>query len=543
MGALLAACGSSSSGGDTANPGGDAAVDGNGGGAGDGGHGSTGDAGGGTDGTTGGGDSSTGGHEGGAGVEGGSTGSDGSATGGDSGASNGDAGGGSEGGACGPCTTPPDACHAKTGTCQSGACVYAFVNGATCDDGNACTAGDTCSNGACAGVPMVCDAPPAALCTSATTLRTYDTTGSCNGGLCVYTQHDVTCGAGGCVNASCSNDPCSGIVCNTPPAPVCADASTLKVYAASGACSTGQCSYTASLVPCAGGCAGNQCKPTGWTTMTSSTSLALYSVWGSSAADVWATGEQGVALHYVGGAWSVQSPPSTGLVWSVHGTAANDVYAIDSNNVVFKFDGTGWSKTSWTLTGVYDQCLFVDAPGSAWIGGQQSSTYAMALFRATSNVTMVAPTTVGTILNSGACSVWATSPTDVWLTGSSLLHYDGTNLTPVTGVGAAAVWASGSTVFAGAGTNVSIRSGGTWTSTNIGTNGSIEGMSGTAPNRVFVAIDQVNGPTAGEVRSYNGTGWTNEAIPSGTAGLQAVWAAPTGEVFAVGYGGAIVRGP
>src|SRR5690242_3945289 len=54
---------------------------------------------------------------------------------------------------CGTCNTPPTACHAKIGSCEGGVCQYAFVEDAPCDDGNACTVGDTCSAGACTGTP------------------------------------------------------------------------------------------------------------------------------------------------------------------------------------------------------------------------------------------------------------------------------------------------------------------------------------------------------------------------------------------------------
>src|SRR5688500_5559326 len=62
---------------------------------------------------------------------------------------------------CGPCNTPPTACHAIAGTCEAGVCHYAFVENASCNDGNACTVADTCAAGACAGTPLVCSAPPA----------------------------------------------------------------------------------------------------------------------------------------------------------------------------------------------------------------------------------------------------------------------------------------------------------------------------------------------------------------------------------------------
>ena len=42
---------------------------------------------------------------------------------------------------------------------------------------------------------------------------------------------------------------------------------------------------------------------------------------------------------------------------------------------------------------------------------------------------------------------------------------------------------------------------------------------------------------------FDGVGITQQPTPANTALLNAIWAAPTGEVFAVGTGGAIIKGP
>jgi hypothetical protein len=55
----------------------------------------------------------------------------------------------------------PDQCH-QAGTCNGdGTCSYANKpNGSTCNDGNACTQTDACQDGSCVGAdPMVCTAP------------------------------------------------------------------------------------------------------------------------------------------------------------------------------------------------------------------------------------------------------------------------------------------------------------------------------------------------------------------------------------------------
>jgi hypothetical protein len=44
------------------------------------------------------------------------------------------------------------------------------------------------------------------------------------------------------------------------------------------------------------------------------------------------------------------------------------------------------------------------------------------------------------------------------------------------------------------------------------------------------------------LRQYDGVGWVGATIPTGTKPLNAIWAARTGEVFAVGDNGTIVVG-
>ncbi len=59
---------------------------------------------------------------------------------------------------------------------------------------------------ACNGVP--CDQPPPATCLSSTTLSSYNPTGKCNGGICVYTRVDAPCPAV-CSGGACLPEPSS----------------------------------------------------------------------------------------------------------------------------------------------------------------------------------------------------------------------------------------------------------------------------------------------------------------------------------------------
>ncbi len=102
------------------------------------------------------------------------------------------------------CDDPPSECFQAAGTCEAGACSYPPDDAATCDDGNACTDDDVCDGGVCAGVPRVCDAPPAPECVTSTTLRTYVLPGGCTGGACSYAFADTSCIAG-CAAGACAN--------------------------------------------------------------------------------------------------------------------------------------------------------------------------------------------------------------------------------------------------------------------------------------------------------------------------------------------------
>lgn len=105
-------------------------------------------------------------------------------------------------GACVPGTTPlscndgngctDDSCNAATG------CVYTD-NTSACDDGISCTQTDTCSGGACSGSPYSCD--DGNPCTD----------DSCNGdGTCGHTNNTAACDDG---IACTTGDTCSGGIC------------------------------------------------------------------------------------------------------------------------------------------------------------------------------------------------------------------------------------------------------------------------------------------------------------------------------------------
>ncbi|MFO0597973.1 MAG: hypothetical protein U0228_21910 [Myxococcaceae bacterium] len=148
------------------------------------------------------------------------------------------------------CTSPPlSTCNGNVrhvfvspGACAAGSCTYSAQD-INCASG--CNAGQ-CMGDPCQGV--MCNAPPAPICLNGSTRRVYGSTGTCNQGACDYTPTDQTCPYG-CANGACTADPCSGVSCSTPPGTTC-QGNLLRTWSSSGTCSGGICSYTPTDTTC-----------------------------------------------------------------------------------------------------------------------------------------------------------------------------------------------------------------------------------------------------------------------------------------------------
>ena len=161
-----------------------------------------------------------------------------------------------------PCTT--DSCSAA-----SGQCVH-LTNSAPCNDGNACTQGDTCSGGACAGTALVCDDKNP--CTSdacdaqkgcvltANTMPCNDNNActdsdQCAGGTCAGTVTKSCNDSNPCTNDSC--DPASGCV-HAANAAACDDGNACTQY---DSCANSACAGTAFACNDNNLCTSDSCNP------------------------------------------------------------------------------------------------------------------------------------------------------------------------------------------------------------------------------------------------------------------------------------------
>jgi hypothetical protein len=387
----------------------------------------------------------------------------------------------------------------------NGACQYPFVEGASCDDGNACTVGDTCHNNACQGTPKVCDTPPNAVCASSTNLISYDASGACQAGLCVYMQHNTACGTGGCRNDACTMDVCGSINCNTPPsacyaamgscsngsctyafadgvtcddgdacttqdscasglcqgipkqclappANTCADAMTLRSYASVGSCNAGACSYAPTLIPCSNGCANGLCTGSGWTKQTSGTTNDLSTVWGSSPTAVWAGGTYGTLLYFNGTSWQSRVSGVTTNIVSMAGSGASSLFlaAGDEFNIALRhWDGSTWTTVPVTLVGnLWDYgtsaCVGAFGPGDGVLVTMEArtdpntGTYepVRTAYRATKSGSSWTVTNLGDYVVTSAyeyysCGVSVLSSTTFVVAGGPVIEWNGTSFVPL----------------------------------------------------------------------------------------------------------------
>jgi hypothetical protein len=73
------------------------------------------------------------------------------------------------------------------------------------------------------------------------------------------------------------------------------------------------------------------------------TSGALFSVWGTSAADVWAVGAGGTILHFDGSAWSVATSGTTNDLHGVWASSPTQAWAVGLAGALLGWDGTSWT--------------------------------------------------------------------------------------------------------------------------------------------------------------------------------------------------------
>ena len=66
-------------------------------------------------------------------------------------------------------------------------------------------------------------------------------------------------------------------------------------------------------------------------------------IWGSSATDVFAVGNNGLILHYNGINWAPMNSGTTHALIGIWGRSATDVFAVGNNGLILHYNGINWA--------------------------------------------------------------------------------------------------------------------------------------------------------------------------------------------------------
>lgn len=157
----------------------------------------------------------------------------------------------------------------------------------------------------------------------------------------------------------------------------------------------------------------------GWTDLRVGPTANLRGVWASGAANAWAVGERGLALHFDG---TSVTPVATGVdadLADAWGTGPDDVWAVGSGGTVIRFDGTAWSRLSAPVTSELS-AVFTSRAGEAWIAGEAGTL----IHFAGGEFFPIQPP--GSSVESYFTDLHGTGPNDVWLVAyRNVWHFDG----------------------------------------------------------------------------------------------------------------------
>ncbi|MBN1374920.1 MAG: hypothetical protein JXA01_02060 [Dehalococcoidia bacterium] len=273
-----------------------------------------------------------------------------------------------------------------------------------------------------------------------------------------------------------------------------------------------------------------------WTDMSYGTINDLHGVWGSSAHDVFAVGDEGTILHYNGSTWSAMTSSTANDLHGVWGSYASNVFAAGSGGTILHYNGSTWSSmTSGTANNLHG--VWGSSGNDVFTVGDSGTIMHY-------NGSTWSAVTSGTANNLNA--VWGSSCSNVFTVGDdgTILHYNGSSWSAMTSNTTAdlyGIWGSSThNIWAvGAADSTLHYDGSIWTNTLFPTQLIHRGIWGASYNQVFKV--GVNGfSSTGYARYYNGSTWSAMTIPAVTV-LYGVYGFCSHDVFAVGTDGAILH--
>ncbi len=184
-------------------------------------------------------------------------------------------------------------------------------------------------------------------------------------------------------------------------------------------------------------------------------------------------------------------PMMTPQLQSVYAASASTAWAV-GNNLVLKYTGSSWSN-GWTGMGMPGDLYAIHGTGASdvWAVGEKTQHW--------DGMTW---STVDTGTTDYFLSVFAVSPTDVWVAGTGGASRHFTN--------------------------------GMWVNFPTGTGKSIYGLWARAANDVWAVGE------SGTIVHYNGASWEN-ATSGTTNTLRGIWGFSSGEMYVVGERGTVLK--
>jgi len=217
--------------------------------------------------------------------------------------------------------------------------------------------------------------------------------------------------------------------------------------------------------------------PSNWLHLTGSTvtrdpspGMTSSHVFGFNANDVWATGANNTAYHYDGSAWT----PRGTAIGFVAGSSTNDVWAIPTSGPNARhWTGSAFSDVPLPTDFQAQDVWALDA-NNAWIAGRKVSTGGPSLAKWNGSTwSLMSTPAVPQYLE----SVWASSPTDVWVievstATANIWRWNGATWTDVTMGGpsssAEVIRGGGAGIYVWAQSQLNKWNGNGWTQVNTG---------------------------------------------------------------------------
>jgi hypothetical protein len=288
---------------------------------------------------------------------------------------------------------------------------------------------------------------------------------------------------------------------------------------------------------------------------------ALFAVWGSASSDVYAVGgatnngnEQSAIVHFDGSRWiPIKSGEGPFYLTAISGTSAANVIAVGKGgqSAILRFDGAAWVNVS-----VADGLGFLQG---VWAASE--AEFFVVSYEKTDGIAGRFDGANWTIFEDNLppllFAVWGASPSDVFIGGYGISHFDGNVWTSAPGIDDTEMycsfWGSSATdVFAvgnpgspdaGPFTAPAYPSvivhydGQSWSEMRRNATDVLSGIWGTSPTDVFA----VGGSEAAEniwqdtILHYDGSSWSVMDRGSFPVYLRNAWGSSPGDVFAVGY--------